>query len=41
VCGGWGAYFHRTGPAGRALRVERNYVMLSDLLLSSAYFSKV
>ena len=40
VRGGWCSCFHESGPAARALRVERNYVMLSDLLLSSAYFSK-
>src|SRR5579864_961810 len=37
---GWSSYFHGSGSAARALRVERNYVMLSDLLLSSVYFSK-
>ena len=37
---GWSSYFHGSGPAARPLRVERNYVMLSDLLLSSVYFSK-
>ena len=38
---GWSSYFHGGGPAARALRVERNYVMLSGLLLSSVYFSGV
>ena len=38
---GWSSYFHGRGPAARALRVDRNYVMLSDLLLSSVYFSEV
>jgi len=38
---GWSSYFHVRGPEARALRVERNYVMLSALFLSSVYFSKV
>ena len=38
---GWSSYFHGSGHAARALRVKRNYVMLSDLLLSSVSFSKV
>jgi hypothetical protein len=38
---GWSSYFHGNGRAARALRVDRNYVMVSDLLLSSVYFSKV
>ena len=38
---GWSSYFHGSGPEARALRVDLNYVMLSDLLLSSVYFSKV
>lgn len=39
--GGWGAYFHGIELCMRALRVKRSYVMLSGLLLSSGYFSKV
>jgi hypothetical protein len=37
---GWSSYFHGSGPEARALRVGRNYVMLSALFVSSVYFSK-
>jgi hypothetical protein len=40
VCRGWSSYSHGGRPESRVLRVRPNYVMLSDLLLSSVYFSK-
>jgi hypothetical protein len=37
---GWSSCFHGGKLAARALRVERMYVMLSGLLLSSVYLSE-
>jgi hypothetical protein len=37
----WSSHFHGTRLEGRALRVERKYVMLSALWLSSVCLSEV